>query len=443
MKKTFLILILSVFVQFQLFPVFAESELKYPASELVLNNFVDAFCHRTDDGKWMVAKYPIINLDPRSMNQIKMRYAIGCKGQNICWSWIMSDYEMSLLLPGLPAVNPSKAKDKQFSCRLVSSTLPLKISNVNRLSESVNQTIKESSTLRKSTSSLVSAAQEFLNSSFGAGKERGVTKERSMTQSESRERATELDITPQFHLFLTKALSGVIPAIYPLCMASAADLFLQAYEKDRVYDLIQAFVVYKTIKPEDLDFSAKNDMLNRAKFLLTLIHQNLTQGANQDKKDFAWAQVVLFAKILEWPEFHEVKKAVDSEIVKAYNKYQSLLQKTTFEIANTDSELAAAKYIVDKFEISKIQDIEARQNHIRDIYAAVAIVPVEENIYKQILPKLKDAMNAKDPLLYERFVFQRHSKITLVPIFVFVIAIAIAIILFLKRRRKPTPTLPQ
>ncbi|MEJ5228331.1 hypothetical protein [Thermodesulfovibrio sp.] len=387
---------------------------KYTLTRLLLPNFVYPNCHRVKP-----ADTVIFYLDERFYNSVGSTVApTSCKGGSVCWSWKV-----------LHGEDPS-------NIQIYSSELPLKITNLKKLSESISSTIKESQSLRKSSNSLVSAAQEFLNSSFGVGKERGISKERSMTQSESRERGTELNVTPQFHVFLAKGLMGPFWASYPFCIASAVDLFFKAYYSDRSDDLIHAFTIYKSIKPEDIDFSSSNDMLNRAKFLYTIVEQ---AAYNQLAKDAAWAQAVLFSELLtNWKEFEEVKHFVDSEIQKVYPKYQTLTSKTTAEIAQQDKNLAAIKYNTDKNLKVDDKQIKQKQNEIRDEYLKASIVATTNKATDKENQELEQALAKNDPLVTKKFVQASTVNLNTVKI-VIVIAIFTTVILavvVITRKRK-------
>ncbi len=387
---------------------------KYTLTRLLLPNFVYPNCHL-----FKPADTVIFYLDERFYNSVGSNVApTSCKGGSVCWSW--------KVLHG----------EDPFNIQIYSSELPLKITNLKKLSESISSTIKESQSLRKSSNSLVSAAQEFLNSSFGVGKERGISKERSMTQSESRERGTELNVTPQFHVFLARGLMGPFWASYPFCIASAVDLFFKAYYSDRSDDLIHAFTIYKSIKPEDIDFSSSNDMLNRAKFLYTLVEQ---AANNQLEKDAAWAQAVLFSELLtNWKEFEEVKHFVDSEIQKVYPKYQTLTSKTTAEIAQQDKNLAAIKYNTDKNLKVDDKQIKQKQNEIRDEYLKASIVATTNKATDKENQELEQALAKKDSLVTKKFV---QSTTTTGSKWLFftlagVVVVGIVGIVFVKLRKK-------
>lgn len=402
------------------FPIFAAEQSqqeKYILNKLLLPNFVYAPCHRFTPDRSLL----IFVLDERFYNSVGSNIApTSCKGGSVCWSWkILQPYE------------------SLWDIQIYSSELPLKITNLKKLSESIVTTIKENQTLRKSSNSLVSAAQEFLNSSFGAGKERGISKERSMTQSESRERSTELNVTPQFHAFLSQALMGPFRASYPFCIASAVDFFFKAYYSDRTDDLIHAFIIFKTVRPWDIDFSSSNDMLNRAKFLYSLI-ENLSNDKHAAQS--AWAQAVLFSELLtNWKEFEEVKQFVDSEIQKIYPKYQALTSKTTAEIASTDKNLAVAKYFVDK-SLKVIDDTQIRQkqNEIRDEYLKASIVATTNKATDKENQELEQALAKKDSLVTKKFV---QSTTTTGSKWLFftlagVVVVGIVGIVFVKLRKK-------
>ncbi|MCS7232293.1 MAG: hypothetical protein RMJ67_09180 [Elusimicrobiota bacterium] len=316
---------------------------------------------------------------------------VGCKGQ-VCWSWLVA---RDITAP--------------FKMKIFSSSIPLTIQDSRKLSESITQTIKESTSLRKSSSALIKTATEYINTNFGftTEKEKSLTKERSMSQSESRERSVNLNITPLFHQYLAKALSGPIPNNYPYCISGAVDLFWKAYETNRVNDLVQAFVFYKTIKPTDVDFSPKNDFLNKAKFFYHMIDVTKFIKGNFTKtdlelinlmKDNSWAQATLFAKLLEWEEFAGVRKEMDEEIQKHFSTYKLLTEKTTLEISEINKNLASLKYTVDKQLVSE----NATESQIRDEYLGIR----EEMVTPKMIKDFETALSKNDPLLSKKLVAQ-------------------------------------
>jgi hypothetical protein len=241
---------------------------------------------------------PLLKLDETYYN--KVGYGVGatsCKGE-VCWSW-------------------SKGKDA-FDLKLYSSNLPLRVSNVEKLSKSITQTIKNSKALKKDASSITNLALEFLQNSFGMTKGRDVAKERTITESKTQESAVEINTTTLFHRFLATALQGAFLAKPHFCLASAVDLFYKAYNENRVNDLIEAFIFFQTLKPEDMVLTKEKEFLNRAKLLYLMTEKEKT--LNHTKKRFAWASALLFAKLLEWEEFQEVKRLVDDYIDKIYQQ---------------------------------------------------------------------------------------------------------------------------
>ncbi|MCS7106473.1 MAG: hypothetical protein NZ942_04090, partial [Candidatus Aenigmarchaeota archaeon] len=225
-----------------------------------------------------------------------------------------------------------------------------------------------------------------------------------MSQSESRERSVNLNITPLFHQYLAKALSGPIPSDYPFCISGAVDLFWKAYETNRVNDLVQAFVFYKTIKPSDVDFSQNNDFLNRAKFFYHMIDiskflkEKLTKTGLNLMKDNSWAQATLFAKLLEWEEFARLRKEIEEEIQKHFSTYKLLTEKTTLEISQINKNLAALKYAVDK----QLSSENATISQIRDEYVGIR----EEMVTPEIIKDFETALSKNDPLLSKKLVAQ-------------------------------------
>jgi len=361
-----------------------------PLNELVLPNFVYDHCHLTEP------LYKVIELDEGFVNEIGSELApTSCKGK-VCWSW-------KILKDG----------DSIFAWQIFDSTLPLKISNVEKISKSISQIIKQTKSLRENNSNLINASRKFLKSSFSTSEEKRTTKERSLTESKSQEQASELNITPMFHKYLGMALQGSYVTAYYFCISSAADLFLKAYENDRVNDLVEAFAIFKTIKPEDIEFSKSKTMLNRAKFLFSI------SGEYATEKKFAWAQATLFAKLLEWPEFAQVKTTVDEYIDKVYNTYTMMKTKTTKEIAAQDKLLAGVKLATDKY----ITENNLQPYAIEDKYAFAAVNYYRYNYHKETLKKvvemitqdLDKAMQNNDQLLTAKLIkpknyYRKDSK---------------------------------
>jgi len=361
-----------------------------PLNELVLPNFVYDHCHLTEP------LYKVIELDEGFVNEIGSELApTSCKGK-VCWSW-------KILKDG----------DSIFAWQIFDSTLPLKISNVEKISKSISQIIKQTKSLRENNSNLINASRKFLKSSFSTSEEKRTTKERSLTESKSQEQASELNITPMFHKYLGMALQGSYVTAYYFCISSAADLFLKAYENDRVNDLVEAFAIFKTIKPEDIEFSKSKTMLNRAKFLFSI------SGEYATEKKFAWAQATLFAKLLEWPEFAQVKTTVDEYIDKVYNTYTMMKTKTTKEIAAQDKLLAGVKLATDKY----ITENNLQPDAIEDKYAFAAVNYYRYNYHKETLKKvvemitqdLDKAMQNNDQILTAKLIkpknyYRKDSK---------------------------------
>lgn len=413
------IVLLLIFLFILLFSTSVFADGKYTLERLVLPNFIYSPCHffKPDPGLL------VMQLDERYVNTQGSNLApTSCKGGSVCWSW-------KILSQG----------ENLWDIQIFSSELPLKITNLKKISESISTTIKKNQNLRKSTGNLVSAAQEFINSNFGTGKEKGITKEHSMTQSESRERAIELNVTPQFHMFLSKAIMGPFVASYPFCISSAIDLFFKAYNTDRSDDLIHAFVIFKTLKPEDIDFSNQNDILNRAKFLFSLLIG--ISGKDMMRLNAGWAQAVLFAQVLNWQEFEEVRKFVDSEIQKTYSKYVTLLEKTTAEIGRQDKNLAVIKYRTDKKLRVNDNELKQKQNEIKDNYIETAFISFVSKPDEKEIKEYETALEKNDPLLYKKFILpETYSSKILLNVFiglsVVIIAVFVTTIIYKKIKAK-------
>jgi hypothetical protein len=354
-------------------------------SQLALQNFIDTRCHTFRPLK------AVLTLNEKHVT--KGAWGLGatsCKGE-ICWSWDRGE--------GF------------FDWQLYSSNLPLRMANTEKLSKSIAQTIKSSNSLRKNASDLINAAQEFLQASFSEGKERGTTKERTITESKSQEQSVETNITPLFHRFLAMGVQSFWPAYYNLCLGSAADLFFKAYYTNRVNDLVEAFIFFQTMQPEDLKLTHEKSLLNRAK-LLYLISKG--EIKNKEEKNFGWASALLFAKLLEWEEFQEIKGIVDDYIDKVYEKYQLIKNHTTKELLEIDKELAAYKYTVDK--ILQSENKTQNMQEVEDFYAMIAIerfFPANEDkeIMKQLQKQLDEALKKNDPILEAKLIKEEPAPV--------------------------------
>jgi len=64
------------------------------------------------------------------------------------------------------------------------------------------QTIRNSQSLNKDASSVVNAAQEFLQNSYVGFKNRNITKEKTITEAKTQQSSVETNITVRFHRFL-------------------------------------------------------------------------------------------------------------------------------------------------------------------------------------------------------------------------------------------------
>jgi hypothetical protein len=365
----------------------ATSNETIPINYLHLPNFIETNCQN------FRALKPIFNLDERFYNSRGWGTgATSCKGE-VCWSW-----------------NEGK---NVFDWQLYTSNLPVRIANTERISKSISQTVKNSQSLRKNSNDVISAVQEFLQSSFGTGKEQSSIRERAITESRSQEQSVETNITALFHRFLSMALQVVFPADYPFCFASATDLFFKAYSSNtsKVNDLVEAFVIFQTVRPQDLMFNNEKNFLNRAKFLY------LIMLPFRDREQFAWASATLFAKLLEWNEFQDVRKIVDNYIDKVYKKYQLLKSHSTQELLKLDKELAMFKYGIDAqlHKENKTQDL----SEIEDRYAYAAILQFfdqkeKERMIKELHPLLDEALKKNDPLLNAKLLKEEPAIVKIV-----------------------------
>jgi hypothetical protein len=159
-----------------------------------------------------------------------------------------------------------------------------------------------------------------------------------------------------------------------------------------------------------LKLSNETSFLNRAKLLNLIISTD-----TKEQRQFAWASSVLFAKMLEWDEFQDVRKVVDDYIAKVYEKYQLLKTKTTKDLLGIDRELAMFKYAVDKQlqEGNKTPDTA----EVEDRYAYIAVVRFfdlrgKEKAIKEIQPAFEEAFKKDDPLLYAKFLKEEKPLAT-------------------------------
>ncbi|MDI1471537.1 hypothetical protein QI155_03235 [Thermodesulfovibrio sp. 1176] len=390
-----------------------EQKQKYKLEDFVLLNFVNPNCHRFL-GMPISSKFNLIQLDERFVNRVGSNYApTSCKGES-CWSWTIAQ--------------------NIYDWQVLTSNIPLSIKNTKKLSESISQTIKESQNIRKSASSLVSAAQEFINSSFSSSKDKSISKERTMSQSETHEQAIETNMNADFHNFIAKGLQGTIPASrYPFCISSAVDLVYRAYFSNRLDDLVQAYVIYKTIKPSDLDFSNTNNVLNRAKLIYSIAK---SPSENKNARSFEWAHAVLFAKLLDWDELKEPRQFLDAEIKKLHEKYTLLQQKTTTELSQIDRNLALQKFLKDKELQLNTETARQKQNEVRDAYISAAVTSfMIEKPAQEDLRALEQAIAKNDPLTTQNFVTQTKVSTKYI-LFAFPALAGVAVlVLILKKRR--------
>jgi hypothetical protein len=352
---------------------------------LVLPNFIETRCQP------FRALNPILELDERYVNTRAWGTgAQSCKGE-ICWSW-----------------NDGKGF---FDWQFYTSNLPLQITNVEKLSKSITQTIKSSHSLRKDANSVVNSAQEFLQAGAGASKGRDTVKERSMSETKTQESSVQTNITILFHRFLGMALQNVFPAKYNFCLSSAVDLFYRAFNTNRVNDFVEAFIFFQTIKPEDLQFTNEKDFLNRAKFLYLI---SLTDAKNsKEQQQFGWAGALLFAKLLEWEEFQEVRKLVDDYLDKVYKEYQLLKTHTTKELLQIDKNLALLKFAVDYNlrNANKTQETDEWYGHIATFkfFEPKAKQAWEQQVAPELQKQLDEALKKNDPILEAKFIKDKEE----------------------------------
>lgn len=415
MRKLTLLLFISFLLCTQ---AFAIEQAKYSLSNLFLPNFVDSRCFST----FTKSEYNVLSLDERYVNKIGSDLSpTSCKGE-ICWSWKVL-----------------KSNEDWFNQQIFSSNLPVRIADSRRISESISQTVKKHETLRKNASNLTSAAQEFVNANFHVAKGQSIQREKSMTQSESKELSVETSVTAHFHAFISKGLQGPLAnfSVYPFCYSASADLILKAHERDKLDTLIHAFTIYRTIKPEDIAFSNSNNMLNIAKLLYTLLN-----AKKERAKDYAWAQSVLFAELIDtWAEFSDLKVWLQQEIQKIHAKYTLALSKTTKELyMGGEKELAITKFRKDK-ELAKQQQIQ--HSTVEDIYLQSAVESITSKVPDDELhfdkQALENLLSQNDVIVTKKFYtppLREKLKTMQLAIPLAIAATAIGIVLVYARRKK-------
>lgn len=392
---------------------------KVKVNQLLLPNFVNTHCH------FFKPLFPVLTLDESYVNKEGSNYApVSCKG-GVCWSW---------------KVLNKKSDTLPWEDTIFSSNLPITIENTERMVKTISRTIKQEHGLRKSASSIINAAAEFIQNTFE-------------TNQKTQEQSIEQNVTPLFHMFLAKAVEGPFPAAYPFCISSAVDLFFKAYKTNRVDDLVRAWIIYETIKPQDIDLSNQTTLLNRAKFLYSLLmkagmpNKQLERAIN----DGAWAQAVLFATLLNWPQFKDagITQKIDSEIHKTYARYMILKNETTNQIAQKNKTLAALKYIVDKKYINHINPGKIGKQEVYkisdDYIVLAAFEPVLKTTLstdeqKKLITTLTQAEEKHDKLLSLKLPKVHHKvdikKITKYAIGIIVITAVIPMIFIAKKLYK-------
>lgn len=394
--------------------VFAETQQKFALEDFILVNFINPNCHEFF-GKPISSKYNLIQLDELFVNRVGSNYApTSCKGET-CWSWTIAS--------------------NIYDWRVLTSNIPISIKNSKKLAESISQTIKESQNLRKSASSLVSAAQEFINSSFSTSKDKNISRERSMSQTESREQAVETNMSADFHDFIAKGLQGTLPApLYAFCISSAVDLVYRAYFSDRLDDLVQAYILYRTVKPDDLDFSSQNTVLNRAKLIYSIAK---SPSSNLNARQYEWAHAVLFAKLLDWDELKEPRQFLDNEIKKIHENYALMQQKSTQELSQINKNLALQKFYKDKELKLDTETAKQKQNEIRDAYIHAAVLSrIIQNPSQDDLKELEQAIAKQDLLVTQKFVtVSKSSSVIKIAIVIFAVAVVAVTAIVIKRKK--------
>jgi len=280
-------------------------------NDLKLSNFVTA-CN-------IPAKQPVLKLSSAFINSQGSTVApTSCVGQ-VCYSW-------QTLQAGATA----------FNYTLYSSSLPIQINDSQKLSKNLQLTIQQSNSIKKDSANAVNAALEFLSTSFSTSKQLNNSQSSSISQQKSLEQNISTNTSALFHKYLATALQGDRQTKYPYCLASAVNLFYNFYNNYESDKLVESYVIFRTIKPDELDFTNKHDTLNYAKFFYIL-----------QPSQNAWAQATLFAELITQPEFAKVKEQADYYIDKVYKTYEQLKTQTTADILKDNKKLAAFKYNCD------------------------------------------------------------------------------------------------
>lgn len=346
---------------------FAENSQQQRPSffDLQFINVVDTNCHIISPEK------PVLKLNSRFYNKVGSDTApVSCKGQ-ICWSW-----------------QTPNAGATSFFYTVYSSNLPLKITNTDKIYKELSQSINQSLSIRKDKKNMISAVKEFIQSNFESGKERKTTKERSIKKGKTHEEIMEQNITPLFHRYLSQGLHGNVEGVYPYCLASAVDLFFKAYETNRTNSLVKSFIIHKTIDPKDIDISNSPDYLTYAKILyearfipftykdkktIKTVAKNFNKALSEmlKLKEPIWAQATLYASLLEWNEFAEVKKHFDEYIAEIKRDYDKLMNHTTKQLLQEDELLGNMKLIMDYYYFNRKNNLKLSE--IADTYLRLAI----------------------------------------------------------------------
>ncbi|WP_022854964.1 hypothetical protein [Thermodesulfobacterium thermophilum] len=326
--------------------------------QFILPAYVETKCFKAESDNHLLV------LDEKYVNESGNTYApLSCKGK-ICWSW---------------EVHPQNP----WNYKIFDSTIPVSIKNSEKLTKSIVSTIKETSSLRKNVNNVISAAVNTVQADFSIQKERGTAKEKSSSQAKTKEEGIDINVTQQFHRFLAIALHGYLkPDYHFFCISSAVDLVLKAVERDRTQDLIQAYILFKTVKPEDIDFDSSSSILNRTKFLYSVFP--LFEEEDYYRKRASWAQALLFSHLLEWEEFSSVKQKVDAEIKRAYADYVALKKYSIEELEKKNKDLARAAFYA--WFMSKNEKDPVKK---RDFYIHISITyPEMKNGSEDFIQKI-------------------------------------------------------
>lgn len=375
---------------------------KKPIDYLFLSNYVRTGCHitRAIDGTILFLRgnygFEIRNFTlPKCYNS----FGVG---------WIWDDRDI-------------KRTKNIWDIKVYSSSLTLRVKDEQGLSRSISTSISESQTSSESISYSTSLAKSLIN------RDSSTSEGSSISQSQKKSFGVDEDSTARIHAFLAKALIGSFANVkVDMCIASAADLSYMTYNTERSDSIIRAYVLYKSVKPEKVEFTNKSSLLNYAKLFYTILEvaTNFREESNKSiaksKKDAAWAQAILFAEFVKhWEEFADVKKTVDLVLQDVYSIYRLFTSENTKSILLRDETLASIKYVADvNIDLAKKANVIPKgeeENYIKDEYLRYSVIAnsyLKEKLLKNERNKqeFKQAVAENNPILEVKYFDSKDSK---------------------------------